>query len=83
VSFDDIDYSDYSQLRKAQQSMVREQWIQVKELGITREALEKCFETQQVNQLENCKYLAERYLDMLRTHRQKGFLAYQRNDPTK
>lgn len=83
VSFDDIDYSDHRQLRKAQTSMLREQAIRVKALDVVRRALEKCFETQGPNQLENCRDLAERYLEMLPTHEMRGFLKYQRNDPTK
>uniref|UniRef100_A0A060T4C2 ARAD1A15818p n=1 Tax=Blastobotrys adeninivorans TaxID=409370 RepID=A0A060T4C2_BLAAD len=83
VSFDDIDYNDPKQLRAAQQSMIREQWIRVEALKVLRGALEKCFQTQGSNQYENCKDLAERYLDMLPNHKVQGYLAYQRNDPTK
>ncbi|VVT55779.1 uncharacterized protein SAPINGB_P004734 [Magnusiomyces paraingens] len=83
VSFDDIDYSDNQALKQAQESFVREQWIRVEALKTVRRALEKCFQTQGVNQYENCKDIAEKYLDMLPTHRVKGYLAYQRNDPRK
>lgn len=58
MSFDDIDYNDPKQLRAAQQSMVREQWIRVEALKVMRHALEKCFQTQGNNQYENCKDLA-------------------------
>jgi hypothetical protein len=62
VSFDEIDYNDPKQLRAAQQSMVREQWIRVQSLNVIRRALEKCFQTQGENQYENCKDLAGTYL---------------------
>lgn len=83
VSFDEIDYNDHRQLRKAQDSMLREQAIRVQALDVVRKALEKCYETQGPNQQENCKDLAERYLDMLPTHEMRGYMSYQRNDPTK
>ncbi|CDO53334.1 NIDM subunit of mitochondrial NADH:ubiquinone oxidoreductase (complex I), putative [Geotrichum candidum] len=83
VSFDDIDYSDAKALRSAQDSLIREQWIRVEALKTVRRALEKCFQTQGPNQYENCKDIAEKYLDMLPTHRVQGYLAYQRNDPRK
>jgi hypothetical protein len=83
VSFDDIDYTDHKQLRAAQDSMLREQAIRVQALEVVRSALEKCYETQGSNQYENCKDLAERYLDLLPKAEVKGFLGYQRNDATK
>lgn len=83
VSFDEINYDDREQVRQAQESLIREQAIRVQALDTVRKALEKCFETQGPNQQENCKHLAERYLDLLPTSEMRGFLSYQRNDPTK
>lgn len=83
VSFDEIDYSDHRKVRQAQESLIREQAIRVKSLEVLRRALEKCFETQGPNQQEACKDLAERYLDMLPNSEMRGYLKYQRNDPTK
>lgn len=83
VSFDEIDYNDHRQLRQAQDSLLREQAIRVRALDVVRKALEKCFETQGPNQLENCRDLAERYLDLLPSSEMRGYNSYQRNDPTK
>lgn len=58
VSFDDIDYNDQRQIRAAQDSMLREQYIRVETLKVIRRALEKCYQTQGANQYENCKDLA-------------------------
>jgi len=83
VSFDNIDYNDHRQVRQAQDSLICEQAIRVQSLDVIRKALEKCFETQGPNKFENCKDLAERYLDLLPSSEMRGYLSYQRNDPTK
>lgn len=83
VSFDSIDYNNPRQVRDAQQTLIREQAVRVKALEVVRKALERCFETQGVNQFENCKEIAERYLDLLPNSEMRGYLAYQRNDWTK
>lgn len=61
VSFDDIDYNNQRQIKAAQDSMLREQWIRVEALKVMRRALEKCYETQGQNQYENCKDLAGKF----------------------
>jgi hypothetical protein len=84
VSFDEINYDNYSDLRKAQESMIREQWIRINALKVCRNALEKCYKNKGVNNFEDCRELAERYMQMMDTQgRVDGFYAYQKNDPTK
>lgn len=84
VSFDEIDYSNYSDLRKAQESMIREQWIRINALKVCRKALEKCYKQKGVNHFEDCRDLAERYMQMMDTQgRVDGFYGYQKNDPSK
>ncbi|CAM9011987.1 unnamed protein product [Wickerhamomyces anomalus] len=83
VSFDNIDYEDPIALRSAQESMLREQWIRSNALRVCRRALEKCYRHHGVNHYEECRDLAEKYMQMLPTHKVKGFYGYQRNDPSK
>ncbi|AOW00797.1 hypothetical protein B0I72DRAFT_142181 [Yarrowia lipolytica] len=83
VSFDDINYNDHKKVREAQESYTREQFIRLEALKTVRKALEKCYEESGPNHFEDCKNLAEQYLDMLPTHRLQGYLGYQRNDPSK
>lgn len=83
MSFDNIDYTNESQIAAAQDSMIREQWVRVSALKTVRRALEKCYKVSGVNQYEDCKPLAEKYLDMLPNHRVSGYLGYQKNDPSK
>ncbi|KAK9470270.1 uncharacterized protein V1510DRAFT_405189 [Dipodascopsis tothii] len=83
VSFDEIDYKNPDELKAAQDSALKEQFVRLYALRTVREALQKCYKSQQVNHYENCKDIAEKYLDMLPTHRINGYMAYQRNDPSK
>ncbi|KAG7880858.1 hypothetical protein KL905_002274 [Ogataea polymorpha] len=83
VSFDDIDYRDPLELKKAQESLMREQFIKLEVLKIVRKALENCFKVNGPNAYEDCRNLANRYLDLLPESRAQGFLGYQRNDPSK
>ncbi|KAF8322560.1 hypothetical protein DL93DRAFT_2048378, partial [Clavulina sp. PMI_390] len=45
---------------------IREEWVKVMELRITREALGTCQKIEGVNHYEKCKDLATRYTTMLR-----------------
>lgn len=63
--------------------MLREQWIRSNALRVCRNALEKCYKHHGVNHYEECRDLAEKYLQMLPTHQVTGFYGYQRNDPSK
>ncbi|EMG48986.1 NADH-ubiquinone oxidoreductase subunit, mitochondrial, putative [Candida maltosa Xu316] len=83
VSFDDINYSDLNQVNAARSSMTREQWIRVYELRVTHEALRKCKQYHQDDAARNCKPLVLKYMKMLETYPIQGYLAYQRNDPSK
>ncbi|KAH3676441.1 hypothetical protein WICMUC_002072 [Wickerhamomyces mucosus] len=85
ISFDEIDYENYEDLRKAQESLIREQWIRINALKTCRRALQKCYRYNGVNHFEECRELAERYLQYLDDddNRIKGFYGYQKNDPSK
>lgn len=83
VSFDNIDYTNSEQLYQAQDSMIREQWVRVSALKTVRRALEKCYKISGVNHYEECKPLAEKYMQMLPDHRVSGYMGYQKNDPSK
>ncbi|GMM35796.1 hypothetical protein DASC09_031210 [Saccharomycopsis crataegensis] len=84
VSFDTIDYANGQQLKDAKDSMLREQWIRSSALKTVRRALEKCYRVSNVNQWEDCKPLADKYLEMLPEYsRVGGYLFYMKNDPSK
>lgn len=83
MSFDTIDYEDPVALRSAQESMIREQYIRANALKVCRRALEKCYKHHGVNNYEECRDLAEKYLKLLPTSKIEGYAGYQFNDPSK
>jgi len=52
---------------------VRESWVKAMEARLVREELEKCQRTEGVNHYENCKWLSEKYLTMLKENKVKGY----------
>lgn len=83
VSFDDIDYTDYSLVAKARKAWVREQFIRQYELKYTHDALSKCKDYHEDDAQRNCYPLVMKYMKMLDDYQAKGYLGYQRNDPSK
>ncbi|KAL5503898.1 hypothetical protein ACEPAH_7969 [Sanghuangporus vaninii] len=57
----------------ARDEQIRESWVRAMEVKIVRDELTKCQRTEGVNHYENCKSLAEKYLQMLRENRVKGY----------
>lgn len=83
VSFDDIDYTDFALVDKARRAMLREHYIRTHALRYTHDALVKCKDYHQDDAHRNCRSLVMKYMKMLDTHQNKGYLFYQRNDPSK
>ncbi|KAH9481639.1 NADH-ubiquinone oxidoreductase 12 kDa subunit, mitochondrial [Psilocybe cubensis] len=52
---------------------IRESWVKAMEARLVREELGKCHKAEGVNHYENCKWLSEKYLTLLRTNRVKGY----------
>ncbi|ODQ48620.1 hypothetical protein PICMEDRAFT_14160 [Pichia membranifaciens NRRL Y-2026] len=83
VSFDEIDYRNEVDLKKAQESMLKEQFVKIEVVKIVRKALENCFKVNGPNGYEDCREIADKYMALLPESRAQGYLGYQRNDPTK
>lgn len=58
---------------KSREEHIRETWVKAMEARIVRENLSKCQKVEGVNHYEKCKDLAERYTDMLRENKVKGY----------
>ncbi|KAH8117759.1 hypothetical protein DFH11DRAFT_1723787 [Phellopilus nigrolimitatus] len=58
---------------QAQEEHVRESWVRAMEAKIVREELTKCQRMEGVNHYENCKWLSEKYVEMLRENKVKGY----------
>ncbi|EMD34117.1 hypothetical protein CERSUDRAFT_98039 [Gelatoporia subvermispora B] len=52
---------------------IRESWIRAMEAKIVRENLSKCYKIEGVNHIQKCKHLANRYTEMLRENKVKGY----------
>lgn len=83
MSFDDIDYKDAEKLRQAKESMLREEFIRVSALKTLRRSLEQCYKVSGVNAYEECKPMADKYIDLLPENTVAGYMFYMRNDPSK
>lgn len=60
--------------------LMRESWVKAMELRLVREELGKCQLGEGVNHYENCKWLAEKYLSMMRENRVCSFFWYHSFD---
>lgn len=56
-TFDGVDYDDNKQLKAAQDSIIREQWVQSMMARLIREEMGKCYYKEGVNHLEKCGHL--------------------------
>ncbi|EAU85528.1 NADH-ubiquinone oxidoreductase 12 kDa subunit [Coprinopsis cinerea okayama7 len=55
------------------EEFLRESWVRAMEARLVQEELGKCHQGEGVNHYENCKWLADKYLTMLRENRVKGY----------
>ena len=56
-TFEGVDYDDNSQLKAAQDSIIREQWVRSMMARLVRDELGKCYRREGVNHLEKCGHL--------------------------
>ncbi|TKA31792.1 hypothetical protein B0A50_01871 [Salinomyces thailandicus] len=78
-TFDGVNYDDNKQLKAAQDSIIREQWVQSMMARLIREEMGRCYYREGVNHLEKCGHLRERYLQQLKHSKVKGYLFEQQN----
>ncbi|WVQ79437.1 hypothetical protein IAT38_001535 [Cryptococcus sp. DSM 104549] len=71
-------FEQFEEVRMSKEEHIRESWIKVMEARLVRAELQKCYYGEGVNHIQNCKWLADKYLVMLRENRIKG---YQRVSP--
>ncbi|KAL4062850.1 hypothetical protein V8B97DRAFT_1627444 [Scleroderma yunnanense] len=69
--------SDTAELIKAKlqerETHLRESWVKAMEARLVRDELVKCQRYEGVNHLENCGWLAQKYIQMLQENRVKGY----------
>lgn len=55
------------------EDILRESWVKTMEARLVQEQLGKCQLGEGVNHYENCKWLADKYLGLLREAKLKGY----------
>ncbi|CAD6453120.1 840eff08-338e-4271-a36c-e105821fa65f [Sclerotinia trifoliorum] len=78
-TFDGVDYDDTARLKQAQDAVIREQWVKSMMARLVREELGKCYYKQGVNHLEKCGALRDRYFELLKESKIRGYLFEQQN----
>ncbi|MCJ1370159.1 hypothetical protein MMC20_001371 [Loxospora ochrophaea] len=78
-TFDGVDYDDTTRLKQAQDAIIREQWVKNMMARLVRDELGKCYRREGVNHLEKCGRLRERYFELLKEGKVKGYLFEQQN----
>ncbi|OAF59097.1 hypothetical protein VC83_04139 [Pseudogymnoascus destructans] len=79
ASFDGVDYDDTQRLKQAQDAILREQWVRSMMARLVREEMGKCYYREGVNHLEKCGALRERYFELLKESKVRGYLFQQQN----
>ncbi|KAI0787874.1 NADH-ubiquinone oxidoreductase 12 kDa subunit [Fomes fomentarius] len=65
--------AEYKARLAEREHIVRESWVRTMEAKLVRDKLDHCYETEGVNHLESCKDIRERYIEMLKENRVKGY----------
>ncbi|KAF2442082.1 hypothetical protein P171DRAFT_364832 [Karstenula rhodostoma CBS 690.94] len=76
-TFAGVDYDDNQALKAAQDAIIREQWVRSMMARLVREEMGKCYRREGVNHLEKCGHLRERYFELLKDSKVKGYLFAQ------
>ncbi|KAI1797311.1 NADH-ubiquinone oxidoreductase 12 kDa subunit [Ganoderma leucocontextum] len=73
MSIDEARVAEFKARLAEREQTLRESWVRTMEAKLVRDKLDRCYESEGVNHLESCKDLRERYIDMLRDNRVKGY----------
>lgn len=72
-TFEGVDFNDLQALRNAQDAIIREQWVKQMMARLVREEMGKCYVQHGVNHLEKCGKYRDRYIQLLKENREKGY----------
>ncbi|KAF9453439.1 NADH-ubiquinone oxidoreductase 12 kDa subunit [Macrolepiota fuliginosa MF-IS2] len=73
MSFDETRTAQIKEKLAERDHHIRESWVKAMEARLVRDELEKCQKGEGVNHYENCKWLADKYIQMLQDNRVKGY----------
>jgi len=78
-TFDGVNYDNNDELKAAQDAVLREQWVKSMMARLVREEMGKCYVREGVNHLEKCGRLRDRYMELLKDSKVRGYLFEQQN----
>ncbi|KIV97822.1 NADH-ubiquinone oxidoreductase 12 kDa subunit, mitochondrial [Exophiala mesophila] len=78
-TFQGVDFADHQAVVDARDAIIREQWVTVMMRRLVGEEMGKCYAREGVNHLEKCGKYRERYLQLLKENREKGYRGQQQN----
>lgn len=78
-TFDNVDMSDTLAVKAAQDSIIREQWVRSMMARLVRDEMGRCYRREGVNHLEKCSLLRNRYLELLKESKVRGYLFQMQN----
>ncbi|EDN04636.1 NADH-ubiquinone oxidoreductase 12 kda subunit [Histoplasma capsulatum] len=78
-SYDGVDFEDTAALHNARDAIIREQWVRSMMARLVGEELGKCYRREGVNHLEKCGMLRDRYFELLKEAKIKGYMFQEKN----
>ena len=69
ITMPSLSTSMFAAVLDAREAKVRSDWINTMQARLVREELAKCWREEGVNHYQSCHALAEKYLDMVKSHR--------------
>ncbi|KAJ7284632.1 hypothetical protein C8J57DRAFT_1497529 [Mycena rebaudengoi] len=62
----------------ARDEHIKESWVKAMEVRLVRDELDKCRKAEGANSLESCRWLAEKYTQMLKDNQLRGYKVIER-----
>ncbi|KAJ6570216.1 hypothetical protein DFH09DRAFT_1313416 [Mycena vulgaris] len=78
VDADDVSKQMYKAKMVVQNELIKESWVKAMEVRLVRDELEKCRKGEGPNAMENCRWLADKYAQMLQENKLKGYKTIER-----
>lgn len=78
-TYDGVDFEDNIAVHDARDAIIREQWVRSMMSRLVGEELSKCYSREGVNHLEKCGFLRDKYFELLKDRKVKGYLFEEKN----
>ncbi|KIK10109.1 hypothetical protein K443DRAFT_670739 [Laccaria amethystina LaAM-08-1] len=73
MAIDEVKAAEIKAKLQERENNLRESWVRAMETRLVQTELGKCQRGEGVNHYENCKWLADKYIQMLRENRVQGY----------